>query len=546
MISRTLVSNWLSSISGDVSTHLIDLDFRNFMISLGQSSLLSVVSSLLAPTLKYLIDKLSLEWRVSLTKFIHKKYLTNLMYYKTANLTTDIPNPDQIITQDVQKFCEGMCGLYANLLKPLADLVLYTYQLIKLAGFGGPLGVLLYMFFSFAMITILRPPFSNLTSKYQNLEGNFRYCHIRTATNGESIAFYGGDELEKTIVDQSFEELYQHKKKLIRTHLYFGVFNDFFVFNLPSSISWIICALPVFFGNLKDASRGELAGKLRYLAAVISHEFQAIGEIIHLNTRLTEIAGYTNNICKLLDTIDDIEKSEKQKKTGNIEHGETIKFENVTLLTPENQLLAKNVSFEILPGKNILVTGPNGAGKSSLFRVLGGLWPIQEGTIKKPGGSARVNTYNQVYYVPQKPYNTVGTLREQIIYPQTLEEANGSDKISDEALTALLKRVRIDYIVEREGGFDVVKNWDDILSLGEQQRLSMSRLFYHAPKYAVLDESTSAVSVDIEKNLYVQCKELGITCVTVSLRPALKPYHDFEFSFDGEGGWTVQQIEHNK
>lgn len=93
VIARTIVSNWLSSLSGDVSKTLIELDFREFCRSLGLSSLLSFGSALLAPTLKYLINKLSLEWRISLTKYIHARYLKSMMYYKTAYLNTDISNP---------------------------------------------------------------------------------------------------------------------------------------------------------------------------------------------------------------------------------------------------------------------------------------------------------------------------------------------------------------------------------------------------------------------------------------------------------------------
>lgn len=93
VISRTFISNKLSKISGDLSKTLIELDFRGFMKNLGQSSLLSFASALLAPSLKYLTNKLSLEWRISLTQYIHKRYLRSMMYYKTAYLNTDIGNP---------------------------------------------------------------------------------------------------------------------------------------------------------------------------------------------------------------------------------------------------------------------------------------------------------------------------------------------------------------------------------------------------------------------------------------------------------------------
>ena len=100
----------------------------------------------------------------------------------------------------------------------------------------------------------------------------------------------------------------------------------------------------------------------------------------------------------------------------------------------------------------------------------------------------------------------------------------------------------IDYLVEREGGWDSKVVWEDTLSLGEQQRLGMARLFYNKPKYGVLDECTSgaiatlsrsvrlanpksltiaAVSIDVERRLYKASADMGITSITLSQRLAL-------------------------
>jgi energy-coupling factor transporter ATP-binding protein EcfA2 len=76
-------------------------------------------------------------------------------------------------------------------------------------------------------------------------------------------------------------------------------------------------------------------------------------------------------------------------------------------------MLARELTFALEQGHSILVTGPNGSGKSSLFRILGGLWPLSSGKIQRPGYCDALDT-RDIFYVPQKPYTTIGTLREQV------------------------------------------------------------------------------------------------------------------------------------
>ena len=90
-----------------------------------------------------------------------------------------------------------------------------------------------------------------------------------------------------------------------------------------------------------------------------------------------------------------------------VEADRLIRFEHVPLVTPNGDVLVEDMSFEVPAGRNVLVCGPNGCGKSSLFRVLGELWPTFGGVLTKPA-------QRNLFYVPQRPYMTLGTLRDQV------------------------------------------------------------------------------------------------------------------------------------
>ncbi|KAL6986864.1 ATP-binding cassette sub- D member 1, partial [Sarracenia purpurea var. burkii] len=199
---------------------------------------------------------------------------------------------------------------------------------------------------------------------------------------------------------------------------------------------------------------------------------------------------------------------------------------------------------------------PNGSGKSSVFRVLRGLWPNVSGRLVKPCQTLDEETGSScgIFYIPQRPFTCLGNLRDQIIYPLSLKEAEErtlalygkghATSILNAHLKTILENVKLLYLLEREGGWDTSQNWEDTLSLGEQQRLGMARLFFHKPKFGILDECTNATSVDVEEHLYMLANKMGITVVTSSQRPALIPFHSTELRLiDGEGNWELRSIK---
>jgi ABC-type uncharacterized transport system fused permease/ATPase subunit len=115
---------------------------------------------------------------------------------------------------------------------------------------------------------------------------------------------------------------------------------------------------------------------------------------------------------------------------------------------------------------------------------------------------------------------------------------------TDSDLQRLLEVVNLPDLVSNRGGFAQVEEWNDTLSGGQKQRVAMCRLLYHQPKFAILDECTSAVSSEAEGAIYQHFKDCGITLITVSHRESLMKYHEYVLKLDGERGWDFAKILH--
>uniref|UniRef100_A0A3B1J0A0 ATP-binding cassette sub-family D member 3 n=1 Tax=Astyanax mexicanus TaxID=7994 RepID=A0A3B1J0A0_ASTMX len=558
LVARTYCDVWMIQNGTMIESAIIGRSTTDFKRYLFNFMRVMPVIALVNNLLKFGLNELKLRFRERLTKHLYDEYLKGYTYYKMGNLDNRIANADQLLTQDVERFCNSVVDLYSNLSKPLLDIGLYIFKLTTAIGAQGPATMMAYLLISGLFLTRMRRPIGKMTVTEQKFEGEYRYVNSRLITNSEEIAFYNGNVREKQTIHSTFKKLVDHLHNFIFFRFSMGMVDDIIAKYLATVVGYLSVSRP--FLNLADprhlnSTHSELLEDYYQSGRMLLRMSQALGRIVLAGREMTRLSGFTTRITELMKVLKDLNSGKYERTMVSLSEKETdalekltlvpgsgriinidniIRFEHTPLATPNGDVLIRDLSFEVKSGTNVLVCGPNGCGKSSLFRVLGELWPLFGGSLTKP-------ERGKLFYVPQRPYMTLGSLRDQVIYPDTYEDQKKKG-ISDQVLKEYLDNVQLGHILDREGSWDAVQDWMDVLSGGEKQRMAMARLFYHKPQFAILDECTSAVSVDVEDYIYSHCRKVGITLFTVSHRKSLWKHHEYYLHMDGRGNYDFKPI----
>lgn len=558
LVFRTILSIYLTGIKGKIVKAIISSNQKSFLKNMGNFALISIPGALTNSLLDYIKNLISLKIRKGLVDKLNSKYLKGRTFYHLSNVDTRIETPDQIFTEDISKFSEMVAQVYSDFSKPLLDIVLFSRKLSELVSWRGPTAMISWYLISGFLLKKITPSFGRLTAQGLKLEGLFRSGHQRLLQHSEEIAFLRGGKYELKNMKSKFYDLlrlYRYSNKL---RFVMGIFDSILVKYGAYNVGLSILSIPVFGpGKEKYLLRvsndpSKIMRDYEQNSGLLVNLARSIGKIVISYKNVQNLAGITSRVSQLHDVMNDLRIKKRYVRNivdnkemiyenkldgNNLEKGKIlqmkdgIRLQEIPIMTPGGEMLIKDLTLKISKKMNCVIIGPNGSGKTGFARVLAGLWPFFKGKIFKCPD-------DEIFYLPQTAYLPKATLREVIIYPDQISEK------SDFELKELMDQVGLRYLVDRGDTFDKVNDWYEVLSGGEKQRISIIRMFYHNPKFAVLDEATSEISVDIENKIYMMAKKRGISLITiVTQKKSFYNYHDYVLTFDGHGEWSFEKIK---
>jgi ATP-binding cassette subfamily B protein len=265
----------------------------------------------------------------------------------------------------------------------------------------------------------------------------------------------------------------------------FGVMS--FFTSLGSLINWTVGGYFVYSGQMSlgdfwkvHAYLGLLYGPMQWFAAV--------------NNWFSRAMAGAERIFEVMDTQPEAYgKGEDKDVVGE------VTFENVRFGYDKSNPVLKGLNFSAKPGEMIGLVGKSGAGKSTTIGLLCRFHEPDAGRILVDGEDYRDITLHalrsQIGLVLQEPFLFNGTVAENIAY--------GKPEATFEQIVEAAKAGNAhEFILAKPDGYDtVVGERGAKLSGGERQRVSIARAILHDPKILILDEATSSVDVETEKQM---------------------------------------------
>ncbi|WP_028357014.1 ABC transporter ATP-binding protein/permease [Brackiella oedipodis] len=517
-----LFSNWYNSMYSALQAKNESV----FWMQMGVFSVLALIHVIRILVSFYLQQRFIIGWRETLNDQLLTRWMQNKSYYRLFFLKQKIDNPDQRIQQDVTEFANTSMTLMLGVVTSLVSTVSFTWILWGLSGdiniFGVtiPRGMVFILFIYVLIATVfafkIGRPLIRLNFLDERLNANYRYSLIRVREYAESIAFYGGEKIERSKLLRSFKQIIQNYWAIVFRSLKFQGFN-LGVSQLAVIFPFIVQA-PRFFAD--KLSLGDMV-----------QTAQAFGQLqdslSFFRTVYDDFAGYKATLFRLASFYQSLDQTESLPVPNRSVQAHEVSLQHVNIYTPAQEALVQDLSFAVAEGQSLLLQGPSGAGKTTILRTVAGLWPYADGQIVCPK--------EDTIFLSQKPYLPEGNLLDVLYYPEAVPHN------ALEQATTVLKKVNLGHLIAH---LQEESHWMHTLSQGEQQRVAFARLLLLKPKVAFLDEATSAMDEGLEDAMYrLVHEELpNLRLISVGHRSTLKVHHSDILALEKGGHWRLEKL----